>query len=59
MKTYYYEINGYIKGVTTAKTKWGAKRCCKGLAKMLCPNARIKSVKVSRIQTNEPLYSEV
>lgn len=58
MKTYYYEVNGYIKGVTTAKNKWGAKRYCKGLAKMFCPNAKIRSVKVSRIQTNEPLYSE-
>lgn len=59
MKTYHYEVNGYIKGVTTAKTKWGAKKYCKKLAKMFCPNAKIKSVKVSRIQTNEPLYSEV
>ena len=59
MKTYYYEVNGYIKGVTTAKTKWGAKKYCKGLAKMFCPNAKIKSVKVSRIRTSEPLYSEV
>ena len=59
MKTYYYEINGYIKGVTEAKNRWEAKRYCKGLAKIFCPNARIKSIKVSRIQTNEPLYSEV
>ena len=59
MKTYYYEINGYIKGVTTAKTKWGAKRYCKDLARKFCPNARIKSIKVSRIPSNEPLYSEV
>ena len=58
MKTYYYEVNGYIKGVTTARTKWGAKKYCKGLAKMFCPNAKIKSVKVTRIQTDEPLYSE-
>ena len=58
MKQYYYEINGYIKGVTTASTKWGAKRYCKSLAKMFCPNARIKSIKVSRIQTEEPLYIE-
>ena len=58
MKTYYYEVNGYIKGVTEAKSKWEAKRYCKGLARMFWPNARIKSVKVSRIQTDEPLYSE-
>lgn len=58
MKTYYYEINGYIKGVTTAKSKWSAKRCCKELAKVFCPNAGIKSLKVTRIQTNEPLCAE-
>ena len=58
MKSYYYEVNGYIKGVTEAKSKWEARRYCKKLAKMFCPNARIKSVKVSRIQTDKPLYSE-
>lgn len=58
MKTYYYEVNGYIKGVTTAKTKWGAKKYCKELAKRFCPNTKIKSIKISRIRRNEPLYSE-
>jgi hypothetical protein len=58
MKAYYYEINGYFKGVTEAKHKWEAKRYSKRLAKRFFPNIKIKSVKVSRIQTNEPLYSE-
>lgn len=58
MKTYHYDVNGYIKGVTTAKTKWGAKKYCKGLLKMFCPNAKIKSIKVTRIKNCEPLVCE-
>lgn len=58
MKTYYYEVNGYIKGVTEAKNRWDAKRYCKKLARMFCPNAKIKSVKVSRLKEREPLAVE-
>lgn len=58
MKTYHYDVNGYIKGVTTAKTKWGAKRYCKELAKTFCPNIKFKSVKVTRIKNCEPLVCE-
>ena len=59
MKTYYYEINGYIKGVTTANSKWDARRYCKDLAKTFCPNAKIKSIKIRRLRNNEPLATEV
>ena len=55
MKTYYYEVNGYIKGVTEAKNRWDAKRYCKKLARVFCPNAKIKSIKVSRLKDYEPL----
>lgn len=55
MKTYYYEVNGCIKGVTEAKNRWDAKRYCKKLAKVFCPNAKIKSVKVLRLKECEPL----
>lgn len=58
MKQYYYEVNGYIKGVTTAKTRWEAKRYCKGLTKRFCPNMGIRSIRVLRIKTKEPLYTE-
>ena len=58
MKTYHYNVNGYIKGVTTAKTKYEAKRHCKELAKMFCPNIKFKSVKVKRIKNCEPLVCE-
>ena len=59
MKTYYYEINGYIKGVTTANSKLGVRKYCKRLAKTFCSNAKIKSLKISRLKNNEPLYTEV
>ena len=58
MKSYYYEINGYIKGVTQARNKWDAKRHCKELAKTFCPNAKIKSIKIEKIRMDEPLVSE-
>ena len=58
MKTYCYEVNGYIKGVTEAKNKWEAKRYGKKLARMFCPNAKIKSIKVARIKNCEPLAVE-
>ena len=59
MKTYYYEVNGFIKGVTDAKNRWEAKRYCKNLAVSLCPNIKIKSVKITRIKKYEPLAVEV
>lgn len=58
MKTYHYDINGYIKGVTTAKTKRGAKKYSKGLAKVFCPNIKIKSVKITRMKNCKPLVCE-
>ena len=58
MKAYYYEVNGYIKGVTEAKNRWDAKRYCKKLARVFCPNAKIKSIKVTRVKNCEPLAVE-
>lgn len=58
MKTYRYDVNGYIKGVTTARTKWGAKKYCKELAKRFCPNIKFKSVKVTKIKNCKPLVCE-
>lgn len=58
MKAYYYEVNGYIKGVAEAKSKWEAKRYCKKLAKVFCPNAKIQSIKITKIKNSEPLAME-
>jgi hypothetical protein len=58
MKTYYYEVNKFIKGVTEAKNRRDAKRYCKRLTKMFCPNAKIKSVKITKIKNSEPLAVE-
>ena len=58
MKAYHYEVNGYIKGVTEVKNRWEAKRYCKKLARIFCPNAKIKSIKVVRIKNSEPLAVE-
>ena len=59
MKAYYYEVNGYIKGVTEAKNRWEAKRYCKKLARMFCPNMKIKSIKLTRLKNYEPLAVKV
>lgn len=59
MKAYYYEVNGFMKGITEAKSKWEAKRYCKNLTKMFCPNTKIKSVKLTRMKDYEPLAVEV
>jgi hypothetical protein len=59
MKTYRYEVNGYINGFTVARNGWDAKRYCKKLTKRFCPNTKIKSIKVFKIKTNEPLAVEI
>ena len=58
MKSYHYEINGYMKGCFVAKNRWDAKRYCKKLAKMFCPNMKIKSIKLTRLKNYEPLAVE-
>jgi hypothetical protein len=58
MKAYYYEVNGCIKGITEAKSRWEAKRYCKELVRMFCPNVKIKSLKITRIKDCEPLAVE-
>jgi hypothetical protein len=58
MKAYYYEINEYIRGVTEARNRWDAKRHCKHLATIFCPNAKIRSLRVSKIRANKPLAVE-
>lgn len=58
MKNYYYEINGFIKGVTEARNKIDARRHCRKLASIFCPNAEIRTIKTQRIKGNEPLAVE-
>ena len=58
MKNYYYEINGYIKGVTEAKNIFDARRHCKKLASIFCPNTIIRTTKIQRIKNNKPLAIE-
>lgn len=58
MKAYYYEVNGYFKGITEAKSKWEAKKHCKELARIFCPNTKIKSIKITRVKNSEPLAVE-
>ena len=55
MKSYHYEINGFMKGCFVAKNRWDAKRYCKQLAKRFCPNIKIKSIKLTRLKDYEPL----
>lgn len=59
MKTYYYEVNGFMKGVVEAKNKWEVRKYCKYLTSLLYPNVKIKSIKVTRIKKYEPLAVEI
>ena len=58
MKTYYYEVNECMKGVFEAKNKREAKRYCRTLAEKFFPTRGLVSLKVSKVKTKTPLYSE-